>query len=224
MIRPVYSFLIRLHPSAFRERFGDEMMSIFDESARGRKAFGLLIDAFVSMLRQGILGPEHRRAMTLNLAWTIAALPLHLVVATFVNPHNRTMGAALFYAGSPVLFLWALYLLFRAHSPQSGFVCIKQAVDSLPATLERKRQSLRLWCDDMGRVLLLTMLAFVSIIGLGALLGKNLDARSWMSVNLIVFGIQSVLFFTVLRPFNERAALAVERQIRLAGGSQGQGA
>jgi hypothetical protein len=31
MIRAVYAALLRVHPRAFRNRFGDEMLCIFDE-------------------------------------------------------------------------------------------------------------------------------------------------------------------------------------------------
>ncbi|HTZ74808.1 MAG TPA: hypothetical protein VMB47_12870 [Candidatus Aquilonibacter sp.] len=51
MNRLFYRGLIRLHPRAFRERFGDEMLCIFDEASRlGSGRF--IADAFASLARQ----------------------------------------------------------------------------------------------------------------------------------------------------------------------------
>jgi len=55
MLRHLYRIAIRLHPPAFRTRFGDEMFSIF-ESTQGKSArFSLLCDSVASTLRQWIL-------------------------------------------------------------------------------------------------------------------------------------------------------------------------
>jgi hypothetical protein len=58
MLRLFYRCALRLHPSGFRERFADEMLSIFDQSAGRSEAFRLLLDGFVSLLRQWTLRPE----------------------------------------------------------------------------------------------------------------------------------------------------------------------
>ena len=39
MIRWLYSLFVHCHPAAFRSRFGDQMLSIFDESHRERGGF-----------------------------------------------------------------------------------------------------------------------------------------------------------------------------------------
>lgn len=54
MIRPLYAALIKLHPAGFRHRFGDEMLSIFDQTAGGERRT-LVGDAIVSLLRQWLL-------------------------------------------------------------------------------------------------------------------------------------------------------------------------
>ena len=46
--------LIWLHPPAFRERFGEEMLCIFDETAAGGSA-QLFADAIISLLRQWLV-------------------------------------------------------------------------------------------------------------------------------------------------------------------------
>jgi hypothetical protein len=51
MNRFLYRCLIRLHPRAFRERFGDEMLCIFDEASRlGGVSF--IADGFASLACQ----------------------------------------------------------------------------------------------------------------------------------------------------------------------------
>ena len=52
MTRPLYKFILWLHPPAFRRRFSDEMLSIFDEEPISHRAFGLLLDGLISLARQ----------------------------------------------------------------------------------------------------------------------------------------------------------------------------
>jgi hypothetical protein len=54
MRRFFYRALIALHPPRFRERFGDEMLCVFDESGRGRTV-RLFADSVLSLLRQWLL-------------------------------------------------------------------------------------------------------------------------------------------------------------------------
>jgi hypothetical protein len=50
--RFAYRMIVRLHPAWFRDRFGDEMMWIFEEeSLRGATA-RVLLDGFLSLMRQ----------------------------------------------------------------------------------------------------------------------------------------------------------------------------
>ncbi len=52
MLRFFFRFLVILHPPAFRKRFAEEMLSIFDQADSKRASFGLVVDAFLSLLRQ----------------------------------------------------------------------------------------------------------------------------------------------------------------------------
>ncbi|MGB2622253.1 MAG: hypothetical protein WA857_00170 [Candidatus Acidiferrum sp.] len=52
MLRSVFHLLVNLHPRAFRERFAAEMLSIFDHSTGRKAAFSLVVDAWLSLLRQ----------------------------------------------------------------------------------------------------------------------------------------------------------------------------
>jgi hypothetical protein len=59
MLRALYTTLVRLHPRAFHQRFGEEMSSIFDHTPdAGRSA--LVGDAIVSLVRQWLLRPRFR--------------------------------------------------------------------------------------------------------------------------------------------------------------------
>ena len=54
MRRFLYCALIALHPPRFRERFGDEMMCVFDEAGR-KGTVRLFADGVLSLLRQWLL-------------------------------------------------------------------------------------------------------------------------------------------------------------------------
>jgi len=58
MLRHLYRCALCLHPSGFRKRFGEEMLSIFDDAEGKLAAFHLLVDAVVSLNRQWLLRPE----------------------------------------------------------------------------------------------------------------------------------------------------------------------
>ena len=52
MTRYLYSALLSVHPRAFRERFADEMLCIFDEIPANRERALLLYDALRSLTVQ----------------------------------------------------------------------------------------------------------------------------------------------------------------------------
>src|SRR4029077_16038749 len=58
MLRPLYRWVLRLHPSGFRRRFADEMLSIFDHRVGKPAALSLLVDGLVSLARQWALRSE----------------------------------------------------------------------------------------------------------------------------------------------------------------------
>ena len=58
MCRSLYRLLLKLHPPAFRERFAEEMLWIFDEAAATQGVPRLFADAFVSLMRQWVVRPE----------------------------------------------------------------------------------------------------------------------------------------------------------------------
>jgi hypothetical protein len=54
MSRRLYRLLIRLHPPRFHDRFGEEMLCIFDESTSKEKP-QLFSDGFLSLARQWLI-------------------------------------------------------------------------------------------------------------------------------------------------------------------------
>lgn len=58
MLRVLYRWVLRAHPPYFRQRFGDEMQSIFDCAESPGTEVGLLVDAVLSLMRQWSLRPR----------------------------------------------------------------------------------------------------------------------------------------------------------------------
>lgn len=58
MLRVFYRWVLRAHPPYFRQRFGDEMQSIFDSAQSPGEEVGLFVDAVLSLLRQWSLRPQ----------------------------------------------------------------------------------------------------------------------------------------------------------------------
>lgn len=55
MTRTLYRCLVSLHPPAFRLRFEEELLWIFDESSEASDGAPLVYDAALSLLRQWIM-------------------------------------------------------------------------------------------------------------------------------------------------------------------------
>jgi hypothetical protein len=58
MLRHLYRCAVRLHPSSFRRRFGDEMLYVFDQQKGVPAALGLMLDCGISLFRQWALRPH----------------------------------------------------------------------------------------------------------------------------------------------------------------------
>ncbi len=58
MLRPLYRWILLAHPPAFRRRFEDEILAIFDACPRNADRYHLLLDGLLSLLRQWTLRPE----------------------------------------------------------------------------------------------------------------------------------------------------------------------
>ena len=58
MLRHLYRCVVQLHPLPFRQRFGEEMLSLFDLTQTRTARFGLLFDGILSSFRQWVLRPQ----------------------------------------------------------------------------------------------------------------------------------------------------------------------
>lgn len=58
MLRTLYVWVLRAHPPYFRQRFAEEMQSIFDHAQTPGAQVGLLVDAGISLARQWGLRPQ----------------------------------------------------------------------------------------------------------------------------------------------------------------------
>jgi hypothetical protein len=52
VIRALYRCLLWLHPASFEERFGEELLWIFDLGRASETGITLLLDCFISLCRQ----------------------------------------------------------------------------------------------------------------------------------------------------------------------------
>ncbi len=73
-MRTLYPLLVRLHPLAFRERFGPEMLLIFEEAGNGWGSGSLLVDATVSLLRQWLIRSDLWKWAVAGLAGVVPLL------------------------------------------------------------------------------------------------------------------------------------------------------
>lgn len=85
MIVFLYRCMLWLHPPAFRRRFADEMLSIFDEASPRTSLFS---DALISLWRQWLV----RSRLWIRVTATLGAL-LTIFGATAIVPQARIESA-----------------------------------------------------------------------------------------------------------------------------------
>src|SRR5262245_43114583 len=107
MSEHVYSLLLRLYPRAFRERYAEEMLRLFEERLRDehvlRVWLDVLVDAAVSIPRQ------HFRAQRAHPMFPPSAAPLRRAMVT-----NLLRS---FLAGGGVSLCFLTALLFPTARP-----------------------------------------------------------------------------------------------------------
>ncbi len=120
MLRLLYVWLLRLHPPAFRERFGEEILCIFDQTIAGqagkgrRAAFRLLGDGVVSLVRQRtrMARSEEDANAFVSDAATVDSFPIFCSLPSFKpRPGAMVYGAVLSVASFCIVFFAMRYSL-----------------------------------------------------------------------------------------------------------------
>lgn len=81
MTRYLYRAILSLHPPAFQDQFGEEMLWIFDETCAAG-ALALLLDVFFSLCRQWWIGQEVWKIMPLVVYWLVQ---LNLLIGMLIQ-------------------------------------------------------------------------------------------------------------------------------------------
>lgn len=81
MTRTLYRWLICLHPPAFRVRFGEELLWIFEESTQASTGIPLVFDAAISLVRQRLFRSEIWKWLLAGIA---GALPILIGFGSFL--------------------------------------------------------------------------------------------------------------------------------------------
>jgi Ca2+-binding EF-hand superfamily protein len=95
MLRSIYIRLLRLHPAAFRQRFGDGMLEIFDTATGLAATLLLTADGLISLIRQWAFRAEYRRPL---LAVAASGGSSEVPLFRTMEPY-KPRPAALFHGG-----------------------------------------------------------------------------------------------------------------------------
>ena len=128
MLRVLYRWVLRAHPPYFRQRFGEQMQSIFDSAESPGAEIGLLVDAVLSLARQWSLRPQFWEQP--NLAAGVDGTPLFHSLDNF-----KPRATALVYGAFLSLFVlngvaWTMGYAWN----HPIFIEIRQPVISPPAS------------------------------------------------------------------------------------------
>jgi Ca2+-binding EF-hand superfamily protein len=121
MTRRFYISLLRLHPRRFRQRFGDEMLGIFDQCAEKGSLFA---DAILSLWRQWALRSWRRPVPAFSLSRTAEAVPVFYLGESEIPSTGALMRGALVSVVAFTAICWVmshrwsqLNLLVGSHHP-----------------------------------------------------------------------------------------------------------
>ena len=146
MLRIIYVWLLRLHPSAFKQRFADEMLCIFDQTRASQTAkskvwmaFRLLGDGALSLARQWtrVAPPEEATSLASDVA-TANTLPVFCSLPSFKpRPGAMIYGAALSLTAFWIVFFALRYSLTHRAAivlPVESYAAESPRDDSSPSS------------------------------------------------------------------------------------------
>ena len=80
MMRRLYRGLLALHPAAFQDRFGDELIWIFDIRDPQFSSSALVVDCVLSIVRQWLF---HSRLWAFGASFLLNCIVLHKMIEFF---------------------------------------------------------------------------------------------------------------------------------------------
>jgi hypothetical protein len=147
MLRAIYRFVLRLHPPSFRRRFGEEILSIFDQSNAKRVKCRLLVDGLFSLGQQWAFRPDFWHGAPVETAPHLAdGVPSFCTLDPFrprtsAIVHGLVLSTAVFCMTCfAIRYSWIHVLHVRIRevqfeSPQSILGLGANAVAAKPATV-----------------------------------------------------------------------------------------
>jgi EF hand len=111
MIRFLYAGFLRLHPPAFRQRFGQEMLWIFDQAKANGRTAPLFADAILSLWRQWTLRSEFWRQPDTANRRALDGVPVF-----YIGEGDAPRTSALIHGGVLSLIVFSAVWFTLSHS------------------------------------------------------------------------------------------------------------
>jgi EF hand len=131
MVRFLYTGLLRLHPARFRQRFGQEMLWIFDQAAAQGRTAPLFADALLSLWRQWTLRPQFRQQPADARRVATDGLPTF-----YIGAGDTPRTSALIHGGALSLIFFSAVCYTLSHSNSHVFPFVGSHYHSFSHFLE----------------------------------------------------------------------------------------
>jgi pimeloyl-ACP methyl ester carboxylesterase len=118
-MRNFYRWILAAHPRAFRERFENEMLCVFEEALATESSLRLIMDGVISLLRQRLF----RRGPAREVLQAAPAGPNDLFSSFLGEQHPIPMKMSRLIFGAAIsfnLFVMTCALMGRGHALRSG--------------------------------------------------------------------------------------------------------
>ena len=136
MLRLFYRWLLRFHPTRFRERFAEEMLSIFDHVEGSAATTELVADAFISLVRQWTMRSEYwEEKVSASLPAGVGGFPVFYTLESFKPRKSALMGGAVltWIACSAVFLALSHSRIHSVYLPSVSFEPAASSNAQLPA-------------------------------------------------------------------------------------------
>jgi hypothetical protein len=141
MLRFFYRWLLRFHPARFRERFGEEMLSIFDHIQARPAAAKLVAEAFISLVRQRTMRSEYwKEKAAVSVSAAAGGSPVFFTFESY-EPRKSALfeGAVLTWIVCCVLFVALKHSrMHYAYLPEVIFESVVEPNAKLPTRISKE--------------------------------------------------------------------------------------